>query len=319
MNDKNVRLTGLRGWVQKNDERRERENALPKALCRVCGGWAKAGEGSRDPEPPRGLVPLPANPSRVVLVTPPHAPEDADGWRRACDICTGATSGEIVGAVVGRTVDSRDAQKVIGRMHRFDENDFLVQEFPTAQTTGRGTGRPWAHLSTEDRERVQQVLREVIRDRQSGPCVQGACGLCGRRNSVRWFEGYAFLTWPDGSPAPVCTECQEVVDRRPATQSIEQLRVIAVESATGFSQMLYEAPSDFRVYAESKDSDGNGYAEPWAYSPGVVAFREDMWEQRPYLAPADRRAEFEALLRERIAEQARQVQAQQEAAHAAAW
>ncbi|WP_314475151.1 hypothetical protein [uncultured Microbacterium sp.] len=188
-----------------------------------------------------------------------------------------------------------------------------------AQTVGHGTGRPWAHLSTEQRERVQQVLREVIRNRQVGPCVQGACGLCGRRDSLRWFEGYAFLTWPDGSPAPMCAECQGVADRRPAPQSVEELRVIGVECATGFAQWGYTAPAAFRCYAEVKGSDGNGYAEPWDYGEGIREFRDQMWTDRPSLAPADRRDEYMRRAQERIAEQTRQIQARQEAAHAAAW
>lgn len=319
MNNTTERVGKVRAWLQHDDERRERETALPRSICNVCGGRARAGEGSREPEPFTGLAPHPANPSRRVVISAPHAPEDADGWRRTCAICVEATAGEIVGAVVGHAVSDADARNVIGRMHRFDEADTLVQEFPTAQAMGHATGRPWAHLSAEQRERVQQVLREVTRDRQIGPCVQGACGVCGRRSSRRWFAAPAFLRWPDGDAAPVCAECQEVADRRPEPQSIEELRVIGVECATGFAQWGYTAPPAFRLYAEAKDADGNGHAEPWDYGDGIREFREQMWTDRPSLAPADQRDEYVHHARKRIEEATRQEQAERDAAHAAAW
>lgn len=316
MNDK---LNRLRDWIAGDDERRERERELPRAQCRVCGGWAKVGEGSRDAEPFRGLAPHPADPSRRVLVSPPKAPADADDWRRTCAACVVATPGEIVSAVVGHTVDTNDANRVFGRMRNFDLNDVLVVEFPTAQTAGRGTGRPWGHLRAEDRRRVRNVLREVVDDRRPGISKWGACGLCGRRESLRWCEGPNFLRWPDGSPAPVCAECQRVVDRRPEADSMEQLRVIGVEIATGFAQMYYRAPDEFRLYAETKDCDGNGHALAWDYGDGIREFQEEMWADRPNLAPEDRRDEFAQRLRERVAEAKREAQQQAETEHASAW
>lgn len=315
----NDKLNRVRAWIARDDERRERERELPRATCRVCGGWAKAGEGTREPEPFKGLVPIPSNPTRVTIVTPSPAPEHADGWRRTCTTCATATPGEIVSAVVGGVVDNADSDKVFARMRSFDDYDMLRQEFPTAEVAGRGTGRPWGHLRTEDRGRVRQVLREVTDARRPGPSKWGACGLCGRRQSLRWTEGPLFLRWPDGTRAPVCAECQQVVERRPESYPIEQLRVIGVEAATGFSQIYYTAPAEFRLYAETKDSDGNGYADAWDYGDGIRKFKEELWASRPYLAPEDRRDEFTQRLRARIAEAEREAKKRTEAEHTLAW
>lgn len=316
-NDKSARLAGLRGWMERDEQRREREAALPRAVCKVCGGWAKAGEGSREETP----VKMRPHPTRDgVMITSDPAPANADDWRRECRTCAASSMADIVRQVIGQELSEADAQVVVSRMKTIDPERLTMHlGFPTAQATGGGTGRAWGHLHGEDRERVRQVLRDVTRERQIGPCVQGACGLCGRRNSLRWFEGYAFLRWPDNTPAPVCAECQEVADRRPVAQSIEQVRVVAVEAATGHAQWGYTAPQEFKVYAEVKDCDGNGHPEPWTYSPGIIAFREDMWESRPSLAPAERHDEFTSRLRARIEDTNRRAQEQREAEHAAAW
>lgn len=319
MNDKKERLGRLRTWVQEADERREHEAALPKALCRTCGGWVKAGEGHRDAAPETGLRPHPTRPGMMVAPSTVNAPKDADDWRRECGPCARATLADTIGAAVGFVVEENDAHKVVGRMKVFDPELRLQIEFPTAQTVGNATGKPWGHLSREDRDRVRYVLQEVIADRLPGISRWGACGLCGRRHSIRWFEGPAFLRWPDGAKAPVCSECQAVVDRRPVADSVEALRVIAVEAATGYAQMFYTAPVEFRCYAEVKDCDGNGHAEPWTYSPGVIDFREEMWIDFPHLAPSDRRAEFEERLRMRIADDRQKEHVRQEREAAQAW
>lgn len=317
MNNKIERVGRVRAWLKRDDERREREAAAPRAICKVCGGWAKAGEGSREEAP----VKMRPHPTRDgVMITSEPAPANADDWRRECRSCVASSMADVVRQVIGHELSDADARVVVSRMKTIDpEHLTLHLGFPTAQATGGGTGRAWGHLRAEDRERVRRVLRDVTRERQIGPCVQGACGLCGRRNSLRWFEGYAFLRWPDGSPAPVCRECQGVADRRPAPQNIDALRVIAVECATGHAQWGYTAPREFRVYAESKDCDGNGHPEPWTYSPGITVFREDMWESRPSLAPADRQDEFSGRLRARIEDTTRRAQEEREAEHAAAW
>lgn len=320
MNDKNTRVAGLRDWVQRDEERREREKELPRAICRVCGGWAKAGQGFRGEAPQTGLRAHPSRPGIVIACTPTNAPTNTDDWRRECATCAGATMGAIVSQVTGIEVAETDARAVVQRMSMIDpETLYARTDFPTAQSVGGGTGHPWAHVRAGDRDRVRGVLREVIDERLPGISKWGACGLCGRRHSIRWTEGPAFFTWPDGTRAPVCAECQQVMDRRPEVTSIKQLRVIGVEAATGFSQMLYRAPDEFRLYAESKDSDGNGHAEPWTYSPGIITFREAIWGVRPHLAPAERRREFEHRFRNRIDEAHHLAQAKREAVHADAW
>lgn len=311
-------VTRLRAWLAADEERTRLEKDLPKATCRVCGGVAKAGEGTRGPERPTGARHSPANPS--VLVGPgPGGPVDADDWRRECAACATATAAEIVGHVLGYEPDDADAHRVQGRMSVTDELGFVTSTFPFASVSGRGGRRPWAHVTRADRERVRRVLRDVIEERKPGPCVWGACGLCGVRTSLTWHEGPVFLRWPDGTPAPVCATCQEVLDRRPDPYEIEDLRALAVEAATGLAHMNYTAPPEFRLYAETRDCDGNGYSSPWQYSPALDAFRDSVWEDRPDLAPEHLRAEYEEKFRQRIETTRRKLQRQHDAAEEARW
>lgn len=316
MNDK---LTAVRSWLAADDARREREKALPKALCRVCGGWARAGEGTRSAEVVPGPVATPVHPETFVMPPRVTAPADADDWRRECAACADATHAAVISGLLGGEVSVRDAARVVGALVEVSPEGFMTSAVPLAVNLNRATGKPWGHVSAEDRARVAQVLAEVVRERQIGPCTQGACGVCGRREHLRWFEGPGFLRWPDGAPAPVCGECQKVIDRRPEPTTIEQLRVIAVEAATGFSQMLYSAPPEFRVYAESKDADGNGHAEPWTYSPGVIEFIGEMWTSHPGLAPEGLRGHYRARFQARIDAWKREAHQRQEVVDAAAW
>lgn len=319
MSDKIQRIADVRQWLQQEDDRRAREAALPRALCRICGGWAKAGEGDRYEPPARGLLIDPVNPERRRIAGPVNAPANADDWRRECQSCASASMAELVGAVLGAEVAEGDASTVVQRLKSIDPELQIHVDFPTAQALGVATGKPWGHVRREHRERVRQVLREVISERLPGISKWGACGLCGRRHSVRWFEGPGYMTWRDGSKAPVCAECQEIVDRRPAADNIQRLRAIAVEAATGHAQMYYAAPEFFRCYFESHDSDGNGYAEPWSYSPGIIAFCEEMWTDRPHLAPEERRPEFEQRRREQIEQNRREEQEREQSQVAVAW
>lgn len=309
------RIAGLRGWIKRDDDRREREAALPKAICRVCGGWVRAGEGTRDAEPERGLIPNPLTPGQLMFAPVVNAPANADEWRRECAVCASAGTARIVSAVVGSEVTEDEARAVLGRMKRISDGLNVLTEFPTAEASDAATGKPWRHVTSQDRERVCQVLRQVRDEKRPGVSKWGACGMCGRRHSLRWYEPSLSLTWPDGSRAPVCAECQAVLDRRPDPTGIHALRVIAVEAATGYSQMLYEAPDEFRIYAETRGCDGNGYPEPWDYGEGVRQFREEMWISRPDLAPHNLRGEYQAKAAARHAEEQRQ----READAASAW
>ncbi|GAB3599404.1 hypothetical protein [Microbacterium tumbae] len=319
MNDLNQRLAGLRGWVSRDDDRRERERNLPKALCRRCGGIAKAGEGSRDVEPVTGLVALPGSTGRVAMRRAAVSPKDTDQWRRECQTCATATLGQMLSGVLGTPVSEADAPRVVGRLREWDEIGFPVPLSFTAEGAGIATGRPWGHVSLDQRDEVRRVHAEVVRERVAGPCTQGACGLCGRREAIRWYEGPSFMKWPDGSPAPVCGPCQEVLDRRPEVLGVEDLRVRAVEAATGFAQAFYMAPDDFRCYYESRAADGNGFAEPWTYGDGIVSFVDAVWEDRPNLAPVERRDEFRARLQTRLETARRVKQEKLHQAESVAW
>lgn len=307
-------------WLADVKDQGEREKALPRALCRVCGGWARAGEGTRDDPASTAPRAHPTDPKLRIIPAKVTAPRNADDWRRECDVCAEASIADIVSTVMGEVVSQEVGSTVVRRMRTFDlfTGDVTV-EFPTASAVGKATGRPWGHLTRDDRQQVRDVVAEVIRERIAGPCSDGACGVCGRREHLRWFEGPTFLRWPDGSRAPVCGTCQAVMDRRPDPLTIEALRVIGVEIATGHSAMFYTAPPQFRLYAETRGCDGNGYQHPWTYGEGVVAFIDDLWTHRPDLAPEERRDEYQAKFDAIAAARENEARELQEANRAEAW
>ncbi|MBW1639566.1 hypothetical protein G3H63_10860 [Microbacterium resistens] len=319
MTNAEERLNAVRTWIAEDDARRERETALPRATCASCGGIAKAGEGTRDLPQPKGPRPTPANPELIVMVDAPAAPAHADDWRRTCGTCVGATSAEIVGRVIGWEPEEADAHEVLSRMREVDSFGFVTTRFPFASTAVRATRRPWGHVTRADRDRVRRVLAEVVRDRTAGPCTQGACGVCGIRVSLRWFEGPPSLRWSEGSPAPVCQACQAVFDRRPEALTVEQVRKIAVEAATGLASMGDTVPPEFRCYFETKDCDGNGNELPWDYGQGIREFIRDTWTDRPHLAPEGLRNIYRERAAERRARWQEAHEREEAAKHASAW
>src|SRR5687768_12983332 len=121
-------------------ERAEQEAALPRALCRVCGGWARAGEGTRTPEPE--FVDARVSADRKHWLS--RQPGDADGWRRTCATCARAetekrAASAILAAVIGpHDLAEHEAHVVLGALVTFDPTDGFVGGV-TAEATGKAT------------------------------------------------------------------------------------------------------------------------------------------------------------------------------------
>lgn len=57
-------------------------------------------------------------------------------------------------------------------------------------------------------------------------CTDGACGMCGRHHALGWHASP--LTWSDGSPAPLCRDCNRVWELRGSPTVVDDLRVVAI-------------------------------------------------------------------------------------------
>lgn len=262
-----------------------------KVACSVCGGGIKAGTGHQS-EPPqfsdhgeRGAY------EHWLKSLPPEVAE----WRWTCDLCHDAQTqrrgaSDAVAAILGRTVSEADAGDALSVLTSWDFKTGTFVGGVTARANGRATGKRFGHLTDEQRALIAQVLDEKEAARYPQTCTWGACALCGRRESRAWHESR--LTWPDGSPAPICDTCEPVYEMRGEPVYAEDVRLVAGELARGWPLALGSSLPRFRYYAESPDCDGNGFAQPWEYDPRLIEWREEEWTRSPRHAPADRRAEF---------------------------
>lgn len=306
MNDKADKLGRLQRWTAEQDAKAEKARELPRATCRWCGGTARAGEGTRAAAPLVGVA-FNVHGERVFYPATP-APADADDWRRECATCATATVGELLSGLLREPVTDEDAHAVTARMFWRDANGIEHDEIAWARVVGHGTGRRFGHVTDDHRAHVRDILRQVREERLPAPSAWGACGWCGVRYSHSWHEGPPTMRWTDGTPAPLCDTCHEIWEQKAAPDDIDQLRILGVIAATGSHAYVWShAPEPFRLYFETKDADGNGHEDPWDYGDGIRAFRDQVWTDRPDLAPADQRAHY----RERYAT----AQAEQNAAH----
>lgn len=318
MTDKTDSLTRLQRMIADADARAERARALPRAICRWCGGIAKAGEGTRAAAPFSG-VGVNVSGDRV-FIPPTPSPANADEWRRECAKCAEASMGDLVSAMLGEEVDDRDAHAATARLFWRDANGFEHDEVPWAFVTGHGTGAPFRHVTRDDRERVRQALREVREDRLPALSEWGACGWCGIRTSVGWHEGPPSLTWGDGKRAPLCDACHAVWESKAAPDDMDQQRIAGVIAATGSTAYVWSTvPGSFRLYFETRDADGNGHALAWDYGDGIRDFRSEVWTERPDLAPAELRDEYRARHEVMHAKQDEAARAKREAALLTTW
>ena len=300
-------------------EREEREQALPAALCANCGGKVRAGDGTRDPE----LAFASASERSEYDYWCSTLPVGADGWRRTCPTCAAAEAGErgesaAVTAVLGVPVGQADAAAVVRSVVRIDPASGEVAGFPSAKGTGHATGKPWGHLTDDDRERIRTALENVVNARIPGPCTLGACGICGVREAIVWRPSR--LRWRDGNPAPMCDACSTVWTMRGEPIGPEDVRRVAVECLTGKPVALgNSAPREFRAYYEHPECDGNGTAERFGYSPRLREYAEQVWTASPRYAPEDRRVEFEERRRTVRAEREARARQERESQEAAVW
>ena len=200
----NERMNVLTKWLAAADERTARERELPKAWCRICGGWARAGAGTRDAALDRtGLVPHPTDPNRRLIPDRIIAPRDADDWRRECATCATATPSDLVAAVTGKRVHDDIAATVIGRMRTIDPDTLQVTvEYPYASAVGHGTGRPWAHVPPDARAAVLATLTEVTTERSIGPAHGEHAGCVASENTATGSKDPSSSDGPTGRPHP---------------------------------------------------------------------------------------------------------------------
>jgi hypothetical protein len=318
MSNTTDRVTRLQRWTADADARAELARALPRAICRWCGGVAKAGEGTRADAPFSGIgVNVTGTP---VFVPPKPSPADSDEWRRACGTCAASTMGDLLGAMIGEEVTDNEAHAVAGQMFWRDANGFEHDEVPWAFVVGRRTGHPFQHITAEDRKRVRGVLRDVRESQLPALCEWGACGWCGVRTSVGCHEGPSSMVWQDGKRAPLCDTCHAVWERKASPDDIDQQRIAGVIAATGSTDYVWStAPEQFRLYFETRTADGNGHPLAWDYGDGIRAFRTEVWTEQPHLAPAELRDEYRARHDEMQSERDEAVRAKQEAALLTVW
>lgn len=287
------------------DDLEANRRELPAAICRTCGGAVPAGTGTRDPEPSK-LDPAIGELLRLDPI--------ADMWRRACEPCSDAASrreseARAVSAILDRAVTQPDAAAIVARVrqrHPTREGVWL-RDFPTAQASATWTGAAWGHVTDDERERLRAAMLEVRGERLPARCEDGACGLCGVAEALVWHEGPSTLCWAtNGSQAPLCESCWTIWTLRGEPSDDDDLARVVVEACTGLAIALgYFAPEGVRAFAASAAADPKGFAEPWAFSPGIADLRRTVWTARPHLAPADMRAHAEQWHRDELAEQAR--------------
>lgn len=269
--------------ARREAERKRRAELIP-APCRVCGAMVAQGEGERLPAPPADRH---GDCWSVVHEQWVPAPKDADRWRRAHDSCATLDRAGIVHVLTGVLLATEQALHV---------------ETPVPQASAwpwnRTSDRPWGFVADTEREALRAAAKLAQAAGRSILCSDGACGCCGVRYSASWFA--SDLRWADGSPTPVCSECDPVWSRwggaNPHASREERQRAATLELLTGWKlPMGLSLPEGLQPYARSSDGDVVGHPEPFAWSPQLEALRVEVWTARPDLAPEDRREEFRAI------------------------
>ncbi|MCP2636762.1 hypothetical protein K0817_009315 [Microbacterium sp. HD4P20] len=303
--------------------RDERERALPRAKCRVCGGWARKGEGERTREPEFADARDKADHAYWLS----RQPGDVDGWRRTCAMCARAeaekrAASTILLAVVGsHDLKEHEASRVIGVLRNRDPDGPGFVGGVTAEANGRATGTPWDHVSDADRGRLREAWATLIAARSPRPSQWGGCGMCGRAEAVGdWWRAPDTLRWPDGSRTAFCAACAAVWDRRGGPSHIDDLRRVGVEAATGWPVPLgNSAPPLFRLFAESRSADPAGLTESWSWSDGLRQYIEEVWTRHPAYAPEHRREGFEQRRRVEFAAMTAEASSEKIRQEAATW
>ena len=257
---------------------------LVASTCRSCGTKIRAGQGT--------VLQLGLPSDRVAAAMLRHAAQTGPhhDWNRTCDACT--TDDALTSALTaaGLPADLTAAERRIFRAP-YLAREVLDDAMP--DTVKENTGTPWSHLTGTPAEILRAELERVYSLTRPTVSPLGACGLCGIRVSIGWEDAPGALKWHDDTRTPMCSTCAAVWSRRGRPISIEGLRAIGVEASSGLTWLGMEAPESFRLYAESRDADGNGNAEPWTYSEKLIEWLDGVWSAKPKLAPADRREHYE--------------------------
>lgn len=293
--------------ARREAEKRRRAELLA-SFCRVCGGPVAAGEGERLPAPPadrHGDCWSPVHESWVL------APKDADRWRRAHDSCAKLDRAGIVRVLTGLNLATERALEV----------DAPVPE-AALWPWNRTGAQPWSFMTSAELEALRAAAELAQAAGRSILCSDGACGCCGRRYSSAWFE--SDLRWADGSPAPVCGECDAIWMRwggsSPHAAREERQRAATLELLTGYRLPLgHVAPAGLEPYCRSSDGNPVGHEMPFAWSPQLHELRREVWTSQPHLAPEDRRQEFQTIHDEQVAAERARRRAEAEQETVAAW
>jgi hypothetical protein len=304
-------------------ERSERDRALPRVLCQVCGGWAHQGEGTRDPEP--AFMDVHARQERAHWLA--GLPDNVDGWRRVCGGCAGTTAAGQMARVtlsdlIGVTdVSEADAQRVLNALVTFDPVGMTFRGGISAEAHEQATGTPWGHVAEDERERLREAYADLVASRMPRPSSWGACGACGRAAAVgEWWQAPSTVHWPNGSPVAFCASCAAVWRRRGEPSDLDDLHRVGVEAATGRPVPLGSvAPESFRLFCESRAADSAGLGEPWSWSAELRAYIESVWESEPDYAPEGRRDEFDRRHDERERERAAYYRQERERRASSTW
>lgn len=251
---------------------------LPGAPCRICGAWVRPGEGTSLPA--SGALP------RSSYSAHPVRFDHREQWLRQHDHCKAS-----LGAVVARLVGEKEPLSKTLAARTLEHAD--VEAVTAFQRDLEEPARvPFGFVSAVDRRALKQALITVRAEMGSEPdgtprrCNDGACGLCGRSQSPRWWQSP--ITWTDGSAAPFCDNCVTEWERAQSPKDTEKLREVAEAVMSGIPRQLGGVHHGMRFYAETAKDDHAGLPEPWRYSPDALTeVRRRAWKARPHLIPDD--------------------------------
>lgn len=257
----------------------------PAAPCRLCGETVRDGQGIELSEA-HGVHPLRLDGSPI--------PGSQGRWRRAHTRCHKLTHADVVGILLGMTD--------IGKVEAARAVEYAGIEPVTAFQRGlrEAVSKPWRFVTAEERKALRQALKAVREEMSTEPdgrprvCVDGACGVCGRSRSRRWWESP--LRWADGAPAPVCDECYPTWTRASEPTDLEQQRRVAESIMTGIPRQMGVDHFGMRIAVEILTPKHEGFDGPWLYSPDALReVKHRAWMARPTLIPDEKiRAVFMA-------------------------
>lgn len=227
-------------------ERGETSRGVPEPTpCRTCGGGVSPGEGRqvgpwRQHDECADPVAVLARLSGDRRVTRPEADEV---WRR------------------------------LGGVPSYDKGRGVLPGVPTARGRGRSPAGAWEQVGEDDRQVIEQALRDVrqpVKVSRPRRSKLGACAWCGRSLSVVWRKVPGWR-WPDNAPAVMCGECLPYwrnAGRPGRLADRERWAGWAVAALVGaaYSQLGWgERYADVPVFVEHPGADRAGVPVPWSW------------------------------------------------------